>query len=375
MKMSISELDLDTNMVQKQIRERQEEKENLMVEEDMLNLQVRRLKDVLHTKSNEVSSLENDKEHLQSSINEKKVEIAIQQDCLKFELKNVRDDLHRVKLKLSDRKSRSEKLRLKHETLLSKKESLFDSELRSREYYMIRAAQEKEELKQEGEQMEVKIKVAEKEVSGLEIALKGLVLSNQDYKQSIRNGGESDLLEMRLALSDELDAAYDQLKYRRSEESRILLETKEAELNISNLQQDLMELNKTVTELSEQMEEADQQLRHQLEKETRARNRAKKLLTESEDKGSIPAEMVKLSALQEVNRSVLSDLKAAAVNSQCSIAVAVVQEMESNGINMPNSTSCRSTPRNTRPNSTQSHRPGSGASIGSVSIKQMHLDI
>lgn len=86
-------------------------------------------------------------------------------DCLKFELKNVRDDVHRVRLELSDRQSRSEKLRLKHATLLSKKESLFDTEPKSREYYMIRAAQEKEELKQEGSQIEIKIKIAEKEVS------------------------------------------------------------------------------------------------------------------------------------------------------------------------------------------------------------------
>lgn len=77
--MRVSEIELDAVMIEKQIRERQEEKENLMIEEDMLNLQVRRLKDILHCKSSEVSNLESKKQLLKTTITEKKTELANQQ--------------------------------------------------------------------------------------------------------------------------------------------------------------------------------------------------------------------------------------------------------------------------------------------------------
>lgn len=157
-------MQLETEMIQRGICDRQEEKENLMVEQDTMQLEIQRLKQILSHKSAEVSELEKKKSMMKSSIKEKKNELQAHQECLRYELKNVRDDVHRVKLDLSDRKQRSEKLKMKYETLTSKKDSLYDDEPKSQGYYLIRAAQEKEELKKEGDKLNTEIKQAETEV-------------------------------------------------------------------------------------------------------------------------------------------------------------------------------------------------------------------
>ena len=161
---SVSEMQLETEMLQRSIDRRREEREELMVEQDILQLEIQRLRQLLSDKSSEVATLERKKGMLQCSIKEKKQELLTQQDCLKYELKNIKDDVHRVKHDLNDRQQRAEKLRMKYETMTSKKESVYDEGPKSQTYHLIRAAQEKEELKKEGERLQGEIQRAEKEV-------------------------------------------------------------------------------------------------------------------------------------------------------------------------------------------------------------------
>ena len=157
-------MQLETEMLQRSIDQRREEREELMVEQDVLQLEIQRLRQLLSDKSSEVAILERKKGMLWCSIKEKKRELLTQQDCLKYELKNIKDDVHRVKHDLNDRQQRAEKLRMKYETMTSKKESVYDEEPKSQAYELIRAAQEKEELRKEGERLQGEIQRAEQEV-------------------------------------------------------------------------------------------------------------------------------------------------------------------------------------------------------------------
>jgi len=105
--------------MERSITKGQEEKENLMIEQDIMQLEVSKLQQVLSDKSTSLTSLENRKAVMTESTKEKKAEIARQQDCLRYDLKNLRDDLHRVKLELTDKQQKSEKLKLKYETTAS----------------------------------------------------------------------------------------------------------------------------------------------------------------------------------------------------------------------------------------------------------------
>lgn len=85
-------------------------------------------------------------------------------DSLQVELKNVREDIHRVTLELQERAIRGEKLKQKYEILSTKGQSIFEDEPKSQAYFLIRAAQEREELQRYGDDLDVKIRIAEKEV-------------------------------------------------------------------------------------------------------------------------------------------------------------------------------------------------------------------
>lgn len=62
-------------MIEIQIEEKIQDKENSMVEHDVLKLQVKRLRDILKIKTNEKISLESRKEQLRASMQERKLEI------------------------------------------------------------------------------------------------------------------------------------------------------------------------------------------------------------------------------------------------------------------------------------------------------------
>ena len=54
----------------------------------------------------------------------------------------------------------------------------------SQAYYVIKAAQEKEELQREGDDLDAKIKKAERELRALENTLEVVNSNNESYKQS-----------------------------------------------------------------------------------------------------------------------------------------------------------------------------------------------
>ena len=53
-------------------------------------------------------------------------------------------------------------------------------------YYVIKAAQEREELQREGDRLDQRIQTAEREVKGLEATLAKLNLVNNDMSKSFR---------------------------------------------------------------------------------------------------------------------------------------------------------------------------------------------
>lgn len=72
--------------------------------------------------------------------------------ALEAEHKLVKDDVHRVTMELQDRRARVEKLEAKFHVVSTKKHSLYEEEEpKSQAYYVIKAAQERQELQQRGD--------------------------------------------------------------------------------------------------------------------------------------------------------------------------------------------------------------------------------
>lgn len=76
----------------------------------------------------------------------------------------MKDNIHRVTLELKERVLRGEKLKAKYATLSTKGQSILDDEPKSQAYFLIKAAQEREEHQRYGDDLDAKIRKAEKEV-------------------------------------------------------------------------------------------------------------------------------------------------------------------------------------------------------------------
>jgi chromosome segregation ATPase len=171
-------------------------KEESMVQADFLKLEVKRLRDALNSKADKVFTLENRKQQLSLSMEERKAEIAVHVDVQRAQLRAAADEKHRITVELGGRRQSVEKLRDKYETLCKVsgvRAGEDGGEPKSQAYYMIKAAQKREELQRAGDEMDQDIRKMEKEIKALAATLKHLAGQNTSFRaahQRVELSGE-----------------------------------------------------------------------------------------------------------------------------------------------------------------------------------------
>jgi chromosome segregation ATPase len=171
-------------------------KEEKMVQIDVLKLDVKRLRDALNSKADKVFSLENRKQQLNLSMEERKAEIAVHADVQRAQLKAAEDEKHRITVELGGRRLAVEKQRDKYETLCKVsgvRAGEDGGEPKSQAYYMIKAAQKREELQRAGDELDQDIRKMEKEIKALSATLKHLGVQNTSFRaahQKVNLSGE-----------------------------------------------------------------------------------------------------------------------------------------------------------------------------------------
>ena len=101
---------------------------------------------------------------------------------LRLQTKNAEEERHSANAELRDRIGKVEKLRRRYEILMTQFAPEEGEEEHSQAYYVIKAAQEREELQREGDELDSKIRKAEKEIRALENTLKLMNDRNEDYR-------------------------------------------------------------------------------------------------------------------------------------------------------------------------------------------------
>ncbi|CAM9905511.1 unnamed protein product, partial [Choristocarpus tenellus] len=110
-------------------------------------------------------------------------------------LKAAEEERHRVQLELGDRRQGVEKLRAKYETLAKSFAGAGTGEVNgvdgvgggcSQAYYIIAAAQKREELQREGDELDQEIRKSEREIRALENTLQHLNARNVDFRVSFQ---------------------------------------------------------------------------------------------------------------------------------------------------------------------------------------------
>merc|ERR1711957_499668 len=136
-------------------------------------------------------------------------------DILLSEFKAAEEERHKVAVELQFRKSRVKNLRIKYEGLVQKNASS-TGEVdapgeHTQAYYVIKAAQEKEELQRYGDELDGKIRKSEKELKALINTLDHLKMRNKNYRDKFMQGAEGADLEKKNILEDQCRAASENL--------------------------------------------------------------------------------------------------------------------------------------------------------------------
>jgi UDP-glucose:O-linked fucose beta-1,3-glucosyltransferase len=207
---------------------------------------VRKLREQLSLVVDETFGLDNRKAQLQLSMEERAREVGVHADVLRAQLKAAEDERHRVAKMLAERELLIDKLRAKFAVVAGRVLAPEDGSAdgggggaegsNSQAYYVIRAAQEREELQREGDALDEQIHKTERELRALEKTLNHLYAKNQAYRQSFALVDPSaPLFEQKMLLEEQGHAAVGKFR--------------EARLEQAELEEDLSAMHETQAEV------------------------------------------------------------------------------------------------------------------------------
>lgn len=259
----ISEVELEISSCEMSLKQIVSNKEEAMVSHDVIRLDVRRLRDMLKNRAEEVFALEERREQLVLAMSERKEEIQVHAEVQTAQLRSAEDERHKSAVELGRREVALEKVKSKYE-MLSKahRSNSDDGEEHSQVYYLIMAAQKREELQREGDKLDANIRKKEKEMRAMEKTLAHLRERNTQFRLSFHKADMSSgparelrTLEEKVRLSEQ--ALFEQRKELRSLEN----ESEDSGRRLQKISQQTIQLEAE----NEHMEVARQQAREEVE--------------------------------------------------------------------------------------------------------------
>jgi len=283
---TIEELTLENDMFAQDLSKVIKTKEETLVQHDIMKLEIKNIRDNLMKATYKVYNLENRKHQLEMSMQEREKEISVHKDVLKAEFKAAEEERHKIAVELSERLNKVKNLKIKYEALVQKKQSsdgIEDINDHSQAYYVIKAAQEREELQRKGDELNAKIIQSEKELKALENTLNHLKGRNSDFRDGfLKNGMTSKDVDQKTALEQQMNAASENY-FKKKKEFQTKTKDYEEDLRRYNeLQNRLSYVSQRRNETDLQVRKLAEELNEQEQKKVRAErtlNDKKKVLT------------------------------------------------------------------------------------------------
>ncbi|XP_052543078.1 coiled-coil domain-containing protein 39 isoform X1 [Tympanuchus pallidicinctus] len=232
----INELNLFNEKSDQELKKAKAIKQEMMIEDNLLKLELKRLQDTLCNKTEKVLTLEKQKLELKKAIAERTEEIKIHKAMLDSQIRLVDQERQRISAEFQDRLNKIDKLRCRYEILTVIMMPPEGEEEKTQAYYVIKAAQEKEALKREGDDLDSKISKAENEIVALENTLQILNNCNSNYRNSFKEVTEtSEEYEEKLKLEEEKRVADEKYRYKRRQVRELQEYLKSMEKNLDSL--------------------------------------------------------------------------------------------------------------------------------------------
>merc|ERR1712232_1384615 len=155
-------------------------------------------------------------------------------------------------IELAERKQKIYNLKMKYENVMNKVKKEDGEEQRSQAYYVLKAAQEKEEMQRKGDELDDKIRRAEREIRALENTLGHLLTRNRKYKENFQSANQQNRteLEEKQMLEDQSRAANEVLFKKKKMLTQLEREEEEDGKRYEELAANLDALQNHVAELT-----------------------------------------------------------------------------------------------------------------------------
>jgi len=248
-------------------------KEKTLVSFDVMKLEIKRIKETVNLEADKVYGLENRKYQLEMSMEEREKEIQVHKDILTSELKSAEEERHQVKVELQVRKNKVKNLRIKYEGLTARNKSSSgesDAGEHGQAYYVIKAAQEKEELQRFGDELDGKVKKCEKEIKALLNTLDHLKVRNKNYRDKFMQGAEGADLEKKQILEDQCRAASETLFRKRRDLQQLQSNFETASRELNEIRGEKNDIDANGNEINQRRQENDQEYQHNAQMVERA---------------------------------------------------------------------------------------------------------
>mmetsp|Transcript_129202 Transcript_129202/g.288806 ORF Transcript_129202/g.288806 Transcript_129202/m.288806 type:complete len:900 (+) Transcript_129202:132-2831(+) len=316
MQSTMEELELQSTIVGRTVAASSRDREEALMQHDILRLEVKRLRQQLTAKTEGLHGLENRKQQLQISMEEREKEIEVHIEVLRAQIRCAEEERHKAAIELAERKQKIFTLKSKYDNVSSKVKKEDGEEQHSQAHYMIKAAQEKEELQRKGDEMDDKIRRAEREIRSLENTLGHLVTRNQKYKESFtsQNAQNSAEVEEKQLLEEQARAANEVLFKKKKVLSQFDREEAEDGRRYEELQENLERIDARANELAQARDLIVQDIEAQQPKLERAEqalivSRSKASQAGIDIEGESPASLdIECRALRDQNQSILHAL-------------------------------------------------------------------
>ena len=260
----IGELKLENEMARGDLETVIKNKEKTLVQHDIMKLEIQGLREKVNTGADKVYGFENRKYQLEMSMEEREKEIQVHKDILVSELKAAEEERHKVKVELQQRYNKVKNLRIKYEGLVQRNQSssgeVETQGEHSQAYYVIKAAQEKEELQRYGDELDAKVKKCEKEIKSLLNTLDHLKTRNSNYCDKFKKGAKGADLERKQILEDQFRKASEDLFRKRRDMGQLEQHFKTASLELIEIRNQKNEFDRELQDHAGLHQQLDSEL-------------------------------------------------------------------------------------------------------------------
>ncbi|XP_008066829.1 coiled-coil domain-containing protein 39 [Carlito syrichta] len=336
----INELSLFIEGSEKELKRAKAFKQDLMIEDNLLKLEVKRTREMLHSKAEEVLSLEKRKQQLHTTMDERTEEIKVHRAMLASQIRHVDQERQNISAEFHERLSKIDKLKNRYEILTVVMLPPEGEEEKTQAYYVIKAAQEKEELQREGDSLDAKINKAEKEIYALENTLQVLNSCNNSYKQSFKKvTPSSDEYEIKIQLEEEKRAIDEKYRYKQRQirELREDIQSMENTLDViehlvNNVKEKVSEKQASSLQLSKETEEQKPKL-ERVTKQCAKLTKEIRLLKDTKEE-TLEEQDIKLREVKQFHK-VIDEMLVGVMEENAEIRVILQTYFQQSGLELP----------------------------------------